>query len=75
MYLDEIAEQTKKYKVTTHKDHYQDDYVRYFDDLESAQEYWRKQVFRSSGAAQFTASATLIEVATGVPILRQTWRV
>lgn len=74
MYLDEVAEQTKKYKVVTHTDHYPDDFVRYFDELEPAQEYWRAQLFRKSGA-EFTASVTLIELSTGAPILRQTWRV
>jgi hypothetical protein len=73
VYLNDIAEQTRVYKVVTHTDHRQDHYVAYFDDYDTAFEYWRKQLLRQS-SGQFTASATLIKVATGEPILRQTWR-
>ena len=73
-YLDDLAEQIRKYKVVTYTDHRPDDYVRYFDDFEPAFEYWKRMLTRTS-SAEHTASAVLVDVSTGQPIHRQTWRV
>lgn len=74
MYLDDIAEETKQFKVITYSDHRQDDVVRYFDSYDDALAYYKRALTRKSGA-EFTASVALIRVLTGEPIHRQTWRV
>lgn len=73
MYLDDIAEQIRKYKVVTYTDHKQDNYVMYYDDYNSALDCWRREL-NSNSAAKYTASVALIRVDTGEPIMRQTWR-
>lgn len=74
MYLTDIAEQNKEFKVLTYSDHKPDEVVRYFDSYDDALAYYRRALARKSGA-EFTASVALIRVVTGEPILRQTWRV
>lgn len=73
MYLNDFAEQHRKYKVVTYTDHKQDESVRYYDDYQSAFDRWR-EVLRRPTLGRFTASAVLINVQTGEPILRQSWR-
>ena len=74
MYLNDVAEQIRQYKVVTYTDHRQDSYVMYFDDYSSALECWRSELNANSGA-RYTAGVALIRVNTGEPIMRQTWRV
>ena len=74
MYLDDHAEQHRKYKVVTYVDHRPDDFIRYFDEYDIALDHF-KQVVNSRFPARYTASAALIQVSTGEPLHRQTWRV
>jgi hypothetical protein len=74
MYLDNIAEQTREFKVLTYSDHKPDEIIRYFDSYDDALAYYKRALARKSGA-EFTASVALIRVATGEPLIRQTWRV
>ena len=75
MYLVDVAEQIRTYKVIMYLDHFPDPRdVRYFDDLETATQYYKTRVFEDT-YAKYTATVALVEVATGVPLLRQTWRI
>jgi hypothetical protein len=74
MYLDDIAEKTREFKVLTYSDHKPDEVIRYFDSYDDALAYYNRALARKSGA-EFTASVALIRVATGEPLIRQTWRV
>jgi hypothetical protein len=75
MYLVDVAEQIRAYKVIMYLDHFPDPRdVRYFDDLESANLYYKSRL-NDIGEARYTMTAALVEVKTGEPLLRHTWRV
>lgn len=73
MYLKDYAEKHRKYKVVTYTDHRQDETVRYYDSYEQAFQRFRELLARPA-LGRFTASAVIINVQTGEPILRQSWR-
>jgi len=74
VYLNDIAEEIREYKVITYTDHRPDSYVMYFDDYNAALNCWKSELNFNSGA-RYTAGVALIRVSTGEPIMRQTWRV
>jgi hypothetical protein len=75
MYLVDVAEQIRAYKVVMYLDHFPDPRdVRYFDDLETATTYYKSRLHDIS-EARYTMSAALVQVKTGEPLLRHTWRV
>jgi hypothetical protein len=75
MYLDDVAEQIRKYKVVMYLDNFLDPRdIHYYDDLEIATKYYKTRLFEDT-YAKYTATVALVEVPTGVPLLRQTWRV
>lgn len=73
MYLNDLAETNKTYKVVSYTDHRQDEVVRYYDDYGSAFDRWR-ELLRRPTLGRFTASAVIINLKTGEPVLRQSWR-
>jgi len=74
IYLDKLAEEIRKYKVVTYVDHYPEGFVRYFDDYDTAFQHW-KSMLNTKFEGNHTAGVALIEVSTGEPVLRQTWRI
>ena len=74
MYLDDFAEANRSFKVVSYTDHRQDESVRYYDDYNSAFQRWRELLNRPT-LGRFTATAVIINVKTGEPVLRQSWRV
>jgi hypothetical protein len=74
MYLNDVAEQMREYKVVTYSDHFPDKFVRYFDDYDKALEYYKNRIGDSMDA-NYVAGVALIRVETGVPIMRESWRV
>lgn len=74
MYLDDISEKHYEFKVITYTDHKRDRLARYFNDYKEALEHW-KFIMSLPTNANYTASAAIIRVSTGEPLVRQTWRV
>ena len=74
MYLDDVAEQIREFKVVTYSDHFPDKFVRYFDDYDKALEYYKNRIGDSMDA-NYVAGVALIRVETGAPIMRESWRV
>jgi hypothetical protein len=73
-YLDKLAEEIRRYKVVTYVDHTAEDFIRYFDDYEHAFQYWKSQL-NTRHPGNHTASVVIIDVKTGQPVIRQTWRI
>ena len=75
MYLDDVVEQIKEYKVVIYQDHFIDlRKVRYFDTYEDAYSFYKSNLGETFDA-NYTATVALVMVKTGEPILRETWRV
>jgi len=65
---------TKAYKVVTYADHWQDDYVKYFADYQSAYKHY---LCTLSGYrhARWTAGSAIIHVETDTTINKKEWKV
>lgn len=74
MYLNDLAEEMRDYKVVTYSDHFPDKFIRYFDDYDKATEYYKDRIGDSMNA-NHVAGVALIRVATGDVITRDSWRV
>jgi hypothetical protein len=74
MYLNDLAEEMRDYKVVTYSDHFPDKFIRYFDDYDKAIEYYKDRIGDSMNA-NHVAGVALIRVATGDVITRDSWRV
>ena len=73
MYLDdEVAD--KPYQVRTYRDHFQDKFVRYFDDYDSAYHYFKSRIGNESHG-RYTAAAVIIRTADGCLLAKETWRI
>jgi hypothetical protein len=74
-YLDRIAEQDKPFKVIRYADHRQEERHchRYFDSYAEALTYFNSQIGRVTTAV-FSTTIAIINVKTGEPVLRQSWR-
>lgn len=73
MYLDdEVAD--KPYQVRTYHDHFQDKFIRYFDDYDSAYNYFESRIGNES-AGRFTAAAVIIRTADSYLLAKETWRI
>ena len=75
MYLDDIVEQIKDYKVVIYQDHFPDQRkTRYFDTYDDAFSFYKSKL-GDTFDANYTATVALVVVKTGEPLLRETWRV
>lgn len=72
-YLDDYAEQNNQFKVVMYHDHYPKD-KRYFNDYSLAYKYYKSRVGELTDA-RFTSACAIIKVATGEPIVRESWRI
>jgi len=75
MYLTKLAEEIREYKVVRYLDHFLDtESVRYFDDWDKAYSYYKDTLYTLS-RANYTMSLAIINVKTGMPIHKETWRI
>jgi hypothetical protein len=73
MYLDRLLSNESIYKVMMYQDHFPFK-VRYFNDLDGAVATF-KNTIGDTFNANYTATVALINNQTGMPIMKETWRV